>query len=362
MIKFSRLKFPNLIKLTQPKFWHKKNFISYLILPFSFIYFILCFLRKIKAYIFGIKKLPARLVVCVGNITAGGSGKTQIVIWLCKKLSSKYKILVVSKGFGGSFCLCEFVNSNSSPYFVGEEAKQIFDDARVMTLVTKDARIISEKILALSHDLRPDLIITDDFMQNPYFHKDIKITVIDGSRDFENRFLIPAGPFREISGLHKTDLCITLKNKGEKVKSNIASEICRKNYPENYCNNYEADILVCTTDDAKIGAKIDKSEKYYAFAGIGNFERFLDTLRIEGICVSDFKEFSDHYRYTKDDLLELIEFSEKNKLRLITTRKDYTKILHILPDDFAKKFLAIDVEINIKCGEGIIEFIENIKK
>jgi tetraacyldisaccharide 4'-kinase len=336
-----------MIKLTQPKFWHKKNIISYLMLPLSVIYFILCGLRKIKILLFGKIKLPAKLVVCVGNLTAGGSGKTQVVIWLCKKLSHKYKILVISKGFGGTFDSCEFVNSDSSAYFVGEEARQIFDETGVMVLVTKDIRIIYEKILSLSQNLRPDLIITDDFMQNPHFHKDIKITVIDGNRNFENRFLIPAGSFREIIEFHKTDMCITLKNKCEKVRSDIASKIC--------CNNkYEAEILV----RRDIDDKIDKSRKYCAFAGIGNFDRFLETLRGEGICVSNSHEFPDHYRYTKNDLFKLIEFSENNDLRLITTRKDYTKILHVLSDQDIAKFSVIDVEINLENAEKFVEFIE----
>lgn len=335
-----------MIKLTQPKFWHKRNFASYLMLPFSFIYFILCFLRNIKAGLFGKIKLPAKLVVCVGNLNVGGSGKTQVVIWLCKKLSKKYKILVVSKGFGGSFSACEFLGSISSPYFVGEESRQIFDETGVEVLVTKDIRIINEKILSLRPELKPDLIITDDFMQNPYFHKDIKITVVDGSRDFENRFLIPAGSFREIINFHETDLCVALKNKGEKIKSNIASRIST--------NEYEADILV----HPSFSGKIDLSSNYYAFAGIGNFNRFLSTLKNLKVCVSKSREFPDHYRYTKEELLGLIKFSEDNGLNLITTRKDYIKITHILNDEDTRKILVIDVEIEVKYGEEIVEFIE----
>ncbi|MDR0329219.1 MAG: tetraacyldisaccharide 4'-kinase [Rickettsia sp.] len=289
-----------MIRLIYPKFWHTKNIIAYLLLPLSWLYLFASYLRKIIArpIIFPCK------VICVGNISIGGTGKTQIVIFLAKVLKAiNIDFIIITKGYGSKLQTALLVEPHHTVLDVGDEA----------VMLLKYGKVIASKkiqyILPFIQRIKPKVIIVDDAMQNPNFYKDIVILSVDADRLFGNELLIPAGPLREYpkQAIEKADIVILVGS------SNVAPSFLHKELPF-----FQAQI-VPTID-------IDKTKRYFAFSGIGNPERFFSTLENYGLQLVGNKIFPDHHQYREEDLEYLKEQSEKSNSLLITTRKDYVKI------------------------------------
>lgn len=286
--------------LRYPKFWQSKNFFAYILLPFGYIYLLLGFIRRVFA---SSVKLNAR-VICVGNATIGGTGKTQLVIKLAQEFRKRnINFIILCKGYGGSNKHYSLVTSTSSPIEVGDEALELCQYGTTFAVPKMQyANEIIEKY-------KPDIVLVDDGMQNPYFEKDFVIMVIDGVRGFGNGFPIPAGPMRSLESDIHADKIVVIGG----------------DYMNDYANDYPKFALGAF--NAKIvPAHSLKGRKYYAFAGIGNPQKFFRTLRDAGAQIEGQAEFPDHYLYTKSDIEKLLLEAKKKNLRLITTRKDYVKI------------------------------------
>ena len=306
-----------MIKLLYPKFWQNKNLIAYLLLPCSWLYLFAGYIRKIIArpIIF-----PSK-VVCVGNITIGGTGKTQIVIFLAKLLQAiNVKFVIITKGYGSNIQQALMVEEHHTALDVGDES----------LLLAKYGTVIATKnikhILPLIERIKPQVIIVDDFLQNPNFYKDCTILTVDANRLFGNEFLIPAGPLRQYPKQAVKDADIVISVGYDFAVSNQSSLVGGK--------FFDAQILP--------SIEIDKSKKYFAFCGIGNPERFFATLKNYGLHLSSYKIFPDHHQYCKEDLEFLKKQSEKYHSCLITTRKDYVKI-----SDNNLQIICCDVHLSI---------------
>jgi tetraacyldisaccharide 4'-kinase len=293
-----------MIKLLYPKFWQTKNIIACLLLPFSTIYWLLGYIRYFFARHL---KFPSK-VISVGNVNVGGSGKTQIVIWLANFFKSQnIKFIIITKGYGSNLKKSILVNDTHKAEEVGDES---------LLLLKHGTVIASKKIhyaLELVNAIKPAVIIVDDGMQNPNFHKDLTILTIGTDRGLGNRFLIPAGPLRQslASGIKAADIIIAVSSKGNK-----RTMPCQKPL-------FHAQITPLT--------KLDKAKTYYAFSAIGHPERFIAGLQNENIILSGYKFFPDHYNYLDKDLAYLESQAKEYGSVLVTTSKDYAKIVGKLP-------------------------------
>ncbi|XVN40361.1 MAG: tetraacyldisaccharide 4'-kinase [Rickettsia endosymbiont of Argas persicus] len=317
-----------MMKLLYPKFWQKRNIIAYLLLPLSIIFQLLGWLRHILANPI---TLPAK-VICVGNCSVGGTGKTQIVIHLAKLLKSRgINFVIVTKAYGSKLKNATIVNTVHTASEVGDEAVILANYGTV--IATKNIK----QIISLIHQIKPSIIITDDFLQNPHFHKDITIITVDNQRLFGNGFLIPAGPLREYpsKALNSADLIFLVDNNSNIAPSCLAS----------YTNKLIQAKIVVSND-------VDKSMKYFAFSGIGNPERFFLTLKNHSLNIVGYKTFPDHYNYSRTDLKKLHLLTKKNNAVLITTSKDYVKI-----GDFKHNIICLDVELSINNSDLLYEKI-----
>ena len=231
-----------MIKLHYPKFWQSKNLLAYILLPLGQIFLLLGHIRKLLAK-------PVRLrahTICVGNATVGGTGKTQLVIKLAKEFTkSNVNFIILCKGYGGTNTHYSLVTKTSSPYEVGDEALELCEYGTTFAVpkISYASEIIAK--------YKPDVVLIDDGMQNPNFIKDFVIMTIDGTRGFGNGLPIPAGPMR-----CKVDEAIA-----------AANAIVTVGGLTDLTNSYTATIKPAVTV---------KGRKYYAFAGIGNNERFFD--------------------------------------------------------------------------------------
>lgn len=194
-----------------------------------------------------------------------------------------------------------------------------------------------KQILPLIHELKPNIIIIDDFLQNPYLHKDITIVSVDSQRLFGNKFLIPAGPLREYpdTTLSAADLIFLVGNNSDKIPPSLAS----------YANKLIQAQIIVSND-------IDKNKNYFAFSGIGNPERFFLTLKNYGLNIVDCKIFPDHHNYLQADLENLYLLANTNNATLVTTRKDYVKI-----GDSSDIIICLDVKLSINNPDLLYEKI-----
>ncbi|CAM3558881.1 tetraacyldisaccharide 4'-kinase [Vibrio aerogenes] len=290
------------------KLWFSDHWVRWLLAPvlwpLSIVYKYVSEARK-QAYHSGNKpvyRAPVPVVV-VGNITAGGNGKTPVVVWLVEKLLQYgMKPGVVSRGYGGKSSVYPLLLSEkASVEACGDEPMLIYQRTGVPVAVDP---VRASAVQALLNE-GVDIIITDDGLQHYALARDIEIVVVDGQRRFGNGRYIPYGPMREsLSRLKTVDFVI---NNGGQISDN---EIGMTLTPQ---------MAVNLADNRTIS--VDHLTKPVAFAGIGNPSRFFETLGRLGVSLVDSKSFSDHQEFDFEDLEAFCSSGD----HVIMTEKDAVK-------------------------------------
>jgi len=320
-----------------PKFWLKKNVISLLLWPLSLIYAVgFCAARFFKK-----KNAIAKPIICVGNLTVGGSGKTPTAISIGKILREKgINFAYLSRGYQGKekdFCEVRFSSSKAAD--IGDEPLLLSEIAP--TFVTKN-RFEGAKKLEQKSELQA--IIFDDGMQNNSVKKDLLILVIDGKIKFGNGFLFPAGPLRQSvsSGLKAADLIVVAGEIDEELQQILSQEIAQNK--------------VVKTKIVSNNLEEFRGQKLLAFCGLAYPEKFFSYLRNSGLNVEETEIFADHYFYKNSDLESLTKKAENLGARLITTKKDWVKF----DENYRKKIDFLDIEFVFENQEILTQKIEKI--
>jgi tetraacyldisaccharide 4'-kinase len=243
-------------------------------------------------------------VVCVGNLTVGGSGKTPIAISIAQRLLRRgLKTLFLSRGYGGK---------ERGPIFVNpahDIAEQIGDEplllARAAPTVVARNREHGAQMADAAH---ADVILMDDGHQNFALEKDLSIVVVDAESGFGNGRIVPAGPLREsiAQGLNRADAVI-LSGKGEPP-----------------LKSFKGPVLRASTIPAP-GTNL-RGTRVVAFAGIGRPDKFFSTLQSLGADVVESKGFADHHVYTAAELARLKARARDADAMLMTTEKDFVRL------------------------------------
>lgn len=248
---------------------------------------------------------PVRLavpVIVVGNLTAGGTGKTPLVIALVESLRvNGFKPGVVSRGYGGTQRDPLLLDDLPSPRRVGDEPCLIRRRSGVEVAVARDRA----RAAALLLERGVDVIVADDGLQNPSFERDIEICVIDGQRRFGSGRLLPAGPLRE--PLSRLD--------------QMAFRICNGGSAQTgeYPMRLVGDVAVAVAPTAATRPlESFAGQRVHAVAAIGNPERFFVGLRAYGIDVVAHA-FADHHAFAPAD------FAFSESLPVLMTEKDAVK-------------------------------------
>ncbi len=281
-----------------PKFWNNRGVVSTILLPFSWVYGAIVQFRLRKS---GYKSKAK--VICVGNVTAGGVGKTPVCMALAEKYISEGKrVCFVTRGYMGKLKNIVVDLDKHSAIETGDEARLL---ANVATTIISPDRANGARV---AEELGMDVIIMDDGFQNPSLCKDECVIVFDGKVGIGNGRVLPAGPLRE-----------TLKN-GEKRAT------CAIIMGEDKTGLTEKISIPCYFGKV-VPEHLDiEGAKVLAFAGIGRPSKFYDTLCELGYDVVETRDFADHYSYTKADIDELKEKAKARGLLLITTEKDFVKL------------------------------------
>ncbi|MBQ0214330.1 tetraacyldisaccharide 4'-kinase [Proteus vulgaris] len=317
------------------RIWSGKSWFYLLLLPFSWLYGAITLLRRFAYQKGWLSSWKASVpVVVVGNLTAGGNGKTPVVIWLVEQLILQgFKPGIVSRGYGGkSDHYPLLLTSETTPAIAGDEPVLIYHRTGAPVAVAPNRRDAVKALLA-QHEL--DVIITDDGLQHYALQRDYEIVVIDGQRRFGNGWWLPAGPMRErASRLHSVDAIIV--NGGLSQDNEIAMVLA-------------GDIAV----NLKTGEKkpVQQIAKAVAIAGIGHPPRFFNSLREKGIELISTQAFSDHSDYSAKELQDLTPFNET----LIMTEKDAVKCQHFAQENWW--YLPVSAELN---SQSVLKQVSNL--
>ena len=326
----------------QPKFWNKKNFLSNILLPLSFIYYLIYFLYKNFT-----KSEKSNLpIICVGNITVGGSGKTPVVKALgeiCKSMNKNPAILL--RGYGGNSSGPLKVNNKTHTTLeVGDEA--ILHSSNFKTWISKNRYQGAKEI---ERELDIDVIIMDDGLQNKSLKKDLKILVFDGHKGAGNKRLLPAGPLRETfdKGVSNADVCIIVGDDKTDLKTFFSLW-----YPK--LKLLKAEIIP--------NSQIVKSllhKKIIAFAGIGIPEKFFLTLKNLDLELLQTVSYQDHKKYKIKEINNLLNLADKKNALLVTTEKDIKRI-HQLNVNAFKKIISLPIDIEFENKAEVKNVLEKI--
>ena len=289
-----------------PKFWYSKNsIISILLRPISFLWVLGSILRKKKSYNFNNIK-----IIKVGNVVAGGSGKTPTVISIVRKLAnSKYQVHIISRGYKGSIKKSTLVNTDIHSY------KEVGDESIILSKIAP-TWIGNNRIESIKNaqKMGAKIVILDDGIQDTSIKGDLNLLVFNGLQGLGNGKIIPAGPLREklSDSIKKCHLSIIIdediNNIANKLNNLLPIIKAKINIESEYLNNF-------------------KNKNVVAFCGLGFPEKFFKTIKEIGCNIRYKKSFPDHYQYKEKDLKELIDIAIKYNSLLITTEKDHIKIL-----------------------------------
>ena len=309
--------------IKSPKHWQRMGIVSLLLYPFSLVYSVASLASRMTRPPWK-SDIP---VICVGNIVAGGAGKTPMAIDIAARLKNIGKNPhIITRGYGGDARGPLMVEAGSNWHDTGDEA--ILLSSAAPTWVAKDRKA---GVIAATNN-GADVAILDDGFQNPSVEKDLSIVVVDGGFGFGNKMLLPAGPLRESinSGISRAGAMVIVGedkyNSKDTVKqANPAIEILQARLQP--ISSDELDEL--------------KNRDVIAFAGIGRPEKFFETLLELGCNIKSTHSFPDHHEYSLGDISPILEMAEKINAVVVTTEKDAVKI----PANMLEKITVIKVGI-----------------
>lgn len=297
-----------------PWWFLTKNPVSLLLVPFSWIYYLIgrvvFMFRKISPVV------SRRPVVCIGNILAGGVGKTPVV----RAIANYFDAPVVMRGY----------KKSAKTGNIGDEATMLARNGLAVHVGDRKSNII---LLNKQADEKGPIIM-DDGLQNPSIKKDVSIVVFDEGIGFGNGLLLPAGPLRvPKSKLKDVDAIVVIKNKNKKKKFMLPNSV-----PVFYAKNQTV-------------SPYDEDERLVAFAGIGYPKKFFNSLKN----VVAKQSFPDHYQYNSQDIERLVALAKKKNAKLITTEKDWVRLPIQIRDKI--KYARLDTLIDAKFFDWLKERI-----
>ena len=319
-----------------------------LLLPLSALFYMLTACRRLL-FNLGVKESISvdAPVIVVGNIGVGGNGKTPVVIYLIemtRKLGLKPG--VISRGYGGQAPYYPYLlNDEATPDIVGDEPVLIYKRCQVPVAVGSD-RIASAQLLITQGC---DVIISDDGLQHYRLERALEFIIIDGKRLFGNGLLLPSGPLRE--GLWRLNTCDLVIFNGnpelkslEKLTENLSVAHSTMHLKAKTVHNLFTGEIVSLQDF------VEKYPKINAVAGIGDPQRFFNTLLNEKLSLTTTKAFVDHHSFCLDD------FSQFNdNIPLLMTEKDAVKC-----QGFAKEywwFLPVETHFLEKGRNSLVQLL-----
>ena len=309
--------------LKKPKFWDfkKPNFFAYLLYPFT----IFVEIHNIISSVIPKKKFTEIKTICVGNLYIGGTGKTPTSLFLYDLLKKNNINPVTAKKF--------YKNQI-------DEQKFLKDNSNFISLSDR------EEIVKKAIEMKFDMVIFDDGLQEKWINYDIKFACFDSEKWIGNGHLIPSGPLREKMNALKNYHGIFLKTVND--DSNL-------DYIYNKIREINPNIEVFESNiEIKNISKFNFDKNYIIFSGIGNPDNFKKLLLKNKFKIIEEITFPDHYNYQDKDILKIIDKANSNNAEIITTEKDFKRI----PQNFKEKISFLEINMKIKDENKLVQFLK----
>jgi tetraacyldisaccharide 4'-kinase len=320
-----------------PEFWHgeRGQIAPRLLAPLSVMFAAASRLRRLA-----VKPWRAPVpVICVGNLTVGGAGKTPTVLALVDRLQATgLRVGCLSRGYGGS---------DAGPLEVDRQhhrADQVGDEPLLLanaapTWIARDRKEGARAAIGEG----VDMLVLDDGLQNPALHHDLALVVVDAEYGFGNGRLLPAGPLREpvAQGLRRAGAVVLIGEDRRDVAAQLAGRV---------------PVILrarLVADDAALGLK---GRKLLAFAGIGRPAKFFTTLEALGADIVERVPFADHHRYTADEAMQLVEDAQRLGATPVTTAKDFVR----LPEGSRQMVTAVGVHLEFHDPAAVDRLLEPV--
>ena len=328
-----------------PGFYYRRpGLAAFVLLPFAMIY------GAVAAWLMGRPGARAAVpVICIGNPTLGGAGKTPTAIAIAQLLSAMgERPAFLSRGYRGS---------NAGPVLVDpakHDARAVGDEPLLLadafpTVVARNRAAGA----ALASAQGASVIVMDDGFQNPSLSKDLSLLVIDAATGIGNGDVFPAGPLR--APLHAQ---LAFAHGVVRVGRGEASSFVEEQAKAEGLEVFAAEL----TPDPQVAAQM-KGRKLLAFAGIGHPQKFFATLRSLGAVVSEARGFADHHRYGAAEARELLEIAKAGGLMLVSTEKDLARMKgDAALNELAAQSTALPVRLQFEDEESVRELLRRALK
>ena len=334
------------------------KYIRFILLPITWIY---AFVVWIRHKMFDAGKLRLRKfatpIICVGNITVGGTGKTPFTEYLIRLLQDSYPLAVVSRGYKRKSKGMQVSSENATAEILGDEPYQIYKKYPKTLVVADSNRCRAIDYIEENHK-NVNAIILDDAFQHRYVDAGLNILLIDYNRPIKNDCMLPAGNLRDIKSAQKRANIIVVTKCPNNLKPIDFRNLTKEIKPLPYQSLFFATVDYDTPYMALTGEKVNlsKEQSLVLFTGIAEPQPLEEYLRAQ---VKELRTlaFADHHNYTKGDndkiRGEYLKFASHERW-IITTEKDAAK-LSAFSDKIKERLIIIPVKVKIlNEGESVL--------
>ncbi|ETR78532.1 tetraacyldisaccharide 4'-kinase [Afipia sp. P52-10] len=326
--------------MREPAFWWRPaSWMSRALSPVAYVYGSIAARRMRQA-----GRRAAVPVICVGSYHVGGAGKTPTVMALITMLQAAGETpVVLSRGYGGR--LAGPVRVDPARHRAADVGDEPLLLARAAPVIVARDRIAGAEA---AHAAGASVIVMDDGFQNPSLHKDLSLAVIDGGRGVGNACVFPAGPLRAPLAVQteRTDALVLVGEGG--AANGIAAGLAQRGVP----------VLRAQIVPEERAVSALQGKRVLAFAGIGDPERFFQTLRARGIAVAATVAFADHHAFTAAEIDRLLAQARAESLIAVTTEKDLARLRGLPGVDIAA-IRGFPVALQIDEGAALAALVRN---
>lgn len=280
-------------------------------------------------------------VICVGNLTTGGTGKTPLVVWLCRHIQGRQlRCAVLTRGYR-----MQRGELSDEPALLAAECPDV-------SVIVNPDRVAGAAEAIRSHGAQ--VLVMDDGFQHRRLARNLDIVTIDATRPFGYGKLLPAGLLREpVAGLSRAHAVVLTRcdHVSDDALQQTEEAIHRINGELTIVRSVHRPVGIETDQGAEIDLDAIKGQRVFAFCGLGNPQAFFRTLESLGALLVGSKTFDDHYGYTSQDLSDIRRQARERQAGLVlTTHKDWTKITRLAVPEDHPPLAYLTVELQITAG------------